>query len=427
MTVYDRWHKSRPEPGASKCSCRPAKVPSADHGKGERWQVRYRDDAGVQRKRNFERLPAAQSFDAQTKASLDRGDYLDPKAGQVTLATYARQWRNGLTSDPGTLAQIDSRLSKWVFGRSVSAHPMGLLAKRPSIVQAWVKEMEADGLKPSSIKLVVGTVSAIFNAAIDDQVIGRNPCATKSVRPPARTEKKVIPWTLDQVNAMAAALPSPYAAMAYLGAGCAHRQGELFGVAVDDVDFLGRAVRVVRQVRIIDSQLVFSPPKRGKTRSVPLPESVALRLSAHIRQHPPVEVTLPWRTPDGEPRTAALLFAGPRGGALHRNTFNHTWRLALESAGIVPAPAVGERRKPHPEHGCHVLRHTAASAWLGAGVDIRTVAEYLGHSDPGFTLRTYTHLMPNAADRARRAMDAFFAEGTSDAPCALDVPSEGTK
>jgi integrase len=73
----------------------------------------------------------------------------------------------------------------------------------------------------------------------------------------------------------------------------------------------------------------------------------------------------------------------------------------------------------------HVLRHTAASAWLAQGVDIRTVAEYLGHDDPGFTLRVYSHLMPDAADRARRAMNAFF-EGTADVPSALDVPSEGS-
>ncbi|WP_326830220.1 tyrosine-type recombinase/integrase [Streptosporangium sp. NBC_01810] len=423
MAVADRWHKSRPRPGEEKCKCRPAKVPTAEHGQGKRWQVRWRDDAGEPQKLNFEKLPDAQSKDAQIKASLDRGDYLDPKAGQVTLAAYAKQWRDGLTSDQGTLTQIDSRLSKWVFGKSISAHTMGMLAKRPSLVQAWVKEMEGAGLQPSTIKLIVGTVSAVFNAAIDDQIIGRNPCATKSVRPPARAPKKVVPWTLGQVEAMGEALPSPYRAMAYLGAGCAHRQGELFGVALGDVDFLGRAVQVLRQVRIIDGQLVFAPPKRGKTRTVPLPESVALRLSAHIAAYPPVEVTLPWKVPDGEPVTAALLFTGPRGGALHRNTFNYTWRLGLEVAGIVPAPVAGERRKPYREHGCHALRHTAASAWLGAGVDIRTVAEYLGHSDPGFTLRTYTHLMPDAADRARKAMDAFFAEGTADVSSALVVPS----
>jgi integrase len=57
-------------------------------------------------------------------------------------------------------------------------------------------------------------------------------------------------------------------------------------------------------------------------------------------------------------------------------------------------------------------------------VDIRTVAEYLGHSDPGFTLRTYTHLMPDAADRARKAMDAFLADSWASAP---KVPSAGTE
>jgi hypothetical protein len=47
-------------------------------------------------------------------------------------------------------------------------------------------------------------------------------------------------------------------------------------------------------------------------------------------------------------------------------------------------------------------------------VDIRALSEYLGHHDPGFTLRTYVHLMPDADDRARQAVDAAFA--SSDGP-----------
>jgi integrase len=61
--------------------------------------------------------------------------------------------------------------------------------------------------------------------------------------------------------------------------------------------------------------------------------------------------------------------------------------------------------------------------WSVAGVDVRTVAAYLGHTDPAFTLRTYVHLMPDAADRARRAMDTFFK--VESAQSALDVPSDG--
>lgn len=412
MSVYDRWHRSRPKPGEPKCACKPAKAPTAEHGQGDRWQVRYRDDAGAQRKRNFTKLPDAQRFDAQVKASLDRGDYIDPSAGRVTLAEYARQWRAGLTGDPGSLERTDTNL-KWVFGKPISGQSMSALAKRPSLLQAWIKDMERAGLQPATIMGIVGVVSSVFDAALDDQVVGRNPCKAKSVKPPARVRKKVVPWTLAQVEAMSEALPQRYEAMAYLGSGCGHRQGELFGIAVDDIDFLGRAVQVARQVRIIGGALVFSPPKGGKTRSVPLPETVGLRLSAHIAEHPPVKVTLPWRAPGGELVTAALLFTTPAGGALRRTTFNDVWRAGLQRAGIPT------RR----ENGCHALRHTAASAWLGAGVDIRTVAEFLGHADPGFTLRTYTHLMPDASDRARRAMDAFFATRSPEGPSALIVPS----
>lgn len=40
----------------------------------------------------------------------------------------------------------------------------------------------------------------------------------------------------------------------------------------------------------------------------------------------------------------------------------------------------------------------------------------LGHHDPGFTLRTYAHLMPESEDRARAAIDA-----------ALDAPAESSR
>jgi integrase len=158
---------------------------------------------------------------------------------------------------------------------------------------------------------------------------------------------------------------------------------------------------------------VFSLPKGGKTRTVPLPGSVGLRISAHIAEHGTAGVTLPWGRPGGAQHSAALLFTA-NGAALDRNNFNRVWRSARRAASLADTR----------DNGVHVLRHTAASAWLSAGVDIRTVAEYLGHTDPGFTLRTYTHVMPDAADRARKAMDAFFAE---DPASALIVPSAGAE
>ena len=45
---------------------------------------------------------------------------------------------------------------------------------------------------------------------------------------------------------------------------------------------------------------------------------------------------------------------------------------------------------------------------LHEGETIKAVSEYLGHADPGFTLRTYTHLMEGSAERTKRAIDSVF-------------------
>jgi integrase len=59
------------------------------------------------------------------------------------------------------------------------------------------------------------------------------------------------------------------------------------------------------------------------------------------------------------------------------------------------------------QNGCHVLRHTAASAWLSKGLGLPKVAAYLGDTKE-VVLATYAHFMPDD-DRAREIMNAFFA------------------
>jgi integrase len=51
----------------------------------------------------------------------------------------------------------------------------------------------------------------------------------------------------------------------------------------------------------------------------------------------------------------------------------------------------------------HDLRHFTATQLIGAGVDVRTVAGRLGHSDPSVTLRVYAHVLEEH-DRAAAAV-----------------------
>ena len=84
---------------------------------------------------------------------------------------------------------------------------------------------------------------------------------------------------------------------------------------------------------------------------------------------------------------------------MQRNYFNpKVWKPALILAGV----------EPTRENGMHALRHFYASVLLDAGESVRALAEYLGHADPGFTLRVYTHLMPASEERTKRAVDHVF-------------------
>ena len=381
--VQDRWY--RPGPGGKP-------RPTARQGQGKRWRARWIDPDGRERAQSFTRKVDADNHLTQVGADMLRGTYLDPDAGKITLGRYARQWLSTRALDASTRETVEQRVNLHILP-GLGDNRLDQLARRPSIISGWLAGLTLSATYASHI---LSTLSSILAAAVDDGLIGRNPCRAGSVKPPRVTRRKVVPWTAAQVAAVRAAMPERYRAMVDAGSGLGLRQGEIIGLPVDAVDFLRRVVRVRIQVRLVGNQPVFAPPKGRHERDIPLPESVSLALAAHLAARPPRPVTLPWLEPGGKPRREALIFTTVRGLAIHRNTFNtEAWRPAREAAGL-------ENTR---ENGMHALRHYYASVLLAGGVDIRALSEYLGHHDPGFTLRIYAHLMPGADDRARRAVE----------------------
>lgn len=121
-----------------------------------------------------------------------------------------------------------------------------------------------------------------------------------------------------------------------------------------------------------------------------------------MKRLPPVEVTLPRKVADGPSVTKRLIFFGPRGGHVWRTSLNgEAWKPSLAAAGVIPVPEKGKPHAESRENGMHALRHFYASVLLDAWENVKALAEYLGHCDPGLTLRVYAHLMPSrdAPDR----------------------------
>ena len=84
-----------------------------------------------------------------------------------------------------------------------------------------------------------------------------------------------------------------------------------------------------------------------------------------------------------------LVFADPIGRPVYDSTVRRAFYAIVSRAGLAH----------------HDLRHTAATLMLQAGVNAKVVSERLGHAKVGFTLDTYSHMLPDMQREAAQVMD----------------------
>lgn len=339
------------------------------------WRAKYYDPDGKEHARHFPRKVDAQRWLDGIQGELARGEYVDPGAGKVTFREYAEQWRARQVHRPSTAAQVVTHLERHVYP-VVGDRPMGEV--RRSELQAWVKG-RSEVLAPATVIVIWRWVSTIFRAAVDDGVVRVSPC--RGVKLPKRERAQVVPLETEVVQGLVDALPERYRAAVFLAATTGMRQGEVFGLTVDRVDFLRRKVRVDRQlITMQGAPPVLAPPKtEASRRTIPLPQVAVDALAAHLERYGPGADGLVFTNEDGEP--------------IRRTAFSGVWRPAAASVGI-PAGT-----------GMHALRHYYASLLIRHGESVKVVQVRLGHASAAETLDTYSHLWPDSEDRTRAAVD----------------------
>ena len=347
--------------------------------------ARWRDEARRQRKRSFTRKVDADRFLAQVEADILRGQYVDP-SDKTTVIEYARRWAAGRAHRPTTARRVASLIETHIAGTSLGSRRLAAVV--PSEVQAWAAD-RAKVLAPSTLRNLVGLLRSIYSAAVLDRLVARSPVVRVSL-PSARRER-VVPLTVDQVRALADAMPARNRAMVITQAGLGLRLGELLALRVQDVDFAARLVRVEWQ--FAPQSKVRSEPKTPRSRrTVPLPQVVAAALREHLAEFSPAD--------DGTIFTT-------RFGSPYRHDYygSRIFGAAVRRAGLPKGTTT------------HDLRHHYASVLLMQGESVIVVAERLGHENATLVLSTYGHLMPDSEERTRRAVDEAWG-------CAPSVPPE---
>jgi integrase len=268
--------------------------------------------------------------------------------------------------------------------------------------------MTGNDISESHKSQVFSLLSALLSSAVDEKKIRANPCKTRGVKKPVPDKRKVTPWSEARLRTIQLALPPRQSIVIPLGSGLGLRQGEILGLSPDDIDREQMIVHVDRQLAYPGNRPLFKLPKGRKTRIVPISPGLLEAIDDYMEAHPPVTITLPWGKTTGDPASVRLLIVTAAGKVDTGTEFNHRyWRPAFTTAGLT---YVGG------EDGMHALRHFYASTLLTRGVTIKELADYLGHTDPGFTLRTYTHLLPSSHEQARRAVDSIFKPHRPEPP-----------
>lgn len=383
------------------------RAPNTRWGKGKRWQANWIDPDGAERSKTFAKKDPADKYWQKMEADRDRGEYFDPKAGEARFDTIAARWLSSRVVDPSTAIQYESKYRLHVqpeFGKRP------VKAIRPSEIQSWQARL-GNKFSSSTVATCRLVLLGVLDLAVADELIKKNPARSEVVTAVTTDDgEKIQAWSGEVVEMVIDAHRESLRLLPIIGSTCGLREGEQFGLALEDIDFDEQIVHVRRQIKKLGEHHVFALPKNDRERTVPLPAWTAQCIRTYIAKFKPKPCSLPWEKPDGALRTHNILVRWLDGGHVKPRAYSETaWKPAVAAAGVIPPPAKDERgRKRYQttrKEGTHQLRHHYASVMLAGGVSIKELAEYLGHHDPGFTLRIYAHMLPDSHDRARQIID----------------------
>jgi integrase len=375
-----------------------------------RWEARlsYLDPETGTRKRVSVYGPSQKAVRAELDKVKNRlAEGKPPKDATTTVAAWLAHWRQT------TLAASDRKAStrelySTLCAKHLEPEPFGSIQLdrlKPSDVEALVLRMKSTtkpgkvtednpnpkpvrALSDSTIRQTYTILRAGLDGAVRDGLLGRNPAAL--VKRPGIEQAEAKHLTSDDVSKLLnAAEDSRYYPVLVLIASTGLRKGEALALRWDKVDLVAGLLKVTATLNRVGGQLVSSEPKTARSkRTVPLTPAIVAMLKKHKAAQAAERLRAANLWED-----SGIIFTTESGGPVDPRSFLRVIEVAAAKAGLTNV-------------GVHTLRHSAAVAWLEAGVHIRQVADLLGHSSISVTGDTYGHGSEDGAKAAVLALGA---------------------
>jgi integrase len=319
----------------------------------------------------------------EAKGSREAGE--KRPTSKVGFADYFEEW---IESYAGRTARGFSETTRPEYRRPIEAHAVPkwgtwkLADVEPADVRDLFGAMRKAGKSTSAIKKLRAALSAMFATAVDDGLLRSNP--VQGVRIPAGQteeagEERAKALTRRELALLLAAIPADWRLFFEFLAVTGLRISEAVGLRWEHLG-LGENPKVMVREQFYKGQRKRLKSRAGR-RDIPLSQGMAARLLAHRR--------------DTYRGSQSPVFASGAGTELlpanvYRRTLSPT---AIDLGHVVEVAGPDGRPRSRSTVSFHTFRHTCASMLFEDGRNVKQVAEWLGHTDPGFTLRTYVHLL----------------------------------
>ncbi|MEP6661184.1 MAG: tyrosine-type recombinase/integrase [Acidimicrobiales bacterium] len=229
--------------------------------------------------------------------------------------------------------------------------------------------MDRCGRRPQTVRHVFNVVSMLSKWAMREGLLERSPL--EHVKPPrVGTAQVTIPDEVDVRRLLVAATGWPGRPTGWMhvfltaAVETGARRGELLALQWEDVR--GDVITIRSSVTLLKGGPVLKGTKTDRPRRLAAPVSVESMLTL--------------------PRRGRFVFGGPKGQLRAPNAVSFEYVKLCRSIGV--------------KARLHDLRHFNATVLISSGVDVRTVAQRLGHSRPSTTLDVYSHWLPSADAKA---------------------------
>lgn len=280
---------------------------------------------------------------------------------------------------------------------------------KPIMIQRHLNQMASDDYSTKTIADTYNILHSMFKMAVQNDMLNKNPCDA-AILPKTKKKAKRVLTVEEQQIVLEYSKGHLCENLVKVALGTGMRVGELHGLTWDDIDFESREIHVNKTLVYIRDresgkyQFKFQIPKTmSSIRTIPMQEDVykALRQQKELLKDMKL-CAKHWDLLPGFDNMVFLNVTGrPRQSIDFRNDLKRINRAINKDREKL---AKKENREPElMEHFYpHSLRHTFATRCFEAGIDAKTVQNFLGHASISITLDLYTHVTD---EKAREEMD----------------------